>query len=79
MEEFEAKFEDLLNRGYEISFSEKDNFNQFAKVQEKIYYASFKKNGKVFIHFPSRTSSKKAFIDGYYFLPKIEKLLNKQK
>ena len=79
MEDFESKFEDLLERGYEISFSEKDNFNQFAKVHEKIYYASFKKNGRVLIEFPSRTSSKKAFIDGYYFLPKIEKLLNKQK
>ena len=79
MEEFNAKYEELIKKGYEISFSEKDNFNQFAKVHEKIYYASFKKNDRVLIEFPSRTSSKKAFIDGYYFLPKIEKLLNKQK
>ena len=79
MEDFETKFEDLIKRGYEISFSAKDNYNQFAKVQEKIYYASFKKNGKELFHFPSRTSTKKAFLDGYYFIPKIEKLLNKQK
>ncbi len=79
MEEFKSKFEDLINRGYEISFSEKDNYNQFAKVHEKIYYASFKKNGKEIFHFPSRISSEKAFMDGYNFIPKIEKLLNKQR
>ncbi|MGA9295411.1 MAG: hypothetical protein WBV81_22665 [Ignavibacteriaceae bacterium] len=78
MEEFEVKYEDLIKRGYEIRFSETNDYNQFTKVHNKIHYASLKKNGRKLFQFPSRISSEKAFLDGYSFLPKIEKLLNKQ-
>jgi hypothetical protein len=40
MEDFKEKYDELIKRGYEISFYEKDNFNIFTKVQEKIYYVS---------------------------------------
>ena len=63
MEEFEEKYNDLLKRGYDISFYDEDNFNIFTKVQEKIYYVSFKKNGKEFFRFPSRISTEQAFLE----------------
>ena len=72
MEEFKEKYEDLLKRGYDISFYEKDNFNHFIKRQEKIYYVSFKKNGKELFHFPSRISSKEALLNAYNLVPKVE-------
>ena len=77
MEDFKEKFEDLLKRGYDISFHAEDNNNQFTKNQEKIYYVSIKKNGKEFFRFPSRISSLEAFVNAYNFLPKAEEFYHR--
>jgi hypothetical protein len=78
MEEFDTKFNDLINRGYEISFYEDENYNLFTQKPETVYYVLIKKNGNDLFRFPSRTSSERAFLDGCTFMPTIEKLLNKK-
>ena len=74
MEDFNVKYDDLINRGYDISFYENENYNLFTKNPEKIYYVSIKKNGSELFHFPSRLSYKVAFLNAYNLIPKIEKL-----
>ena len=78
MEDFEAKFNDLINRGYDISFYEDENYNLFTQNPEKVYYALIKKDGEDLFRFPSRISSEQALLAGYYFIPKVEELLNKR-
>ena len=74
MEDFQAKYDDLLNRGYDISFYENENYNLFTQNLEKVFYVSIKKDGSELFHFPSRISSKKAFLNAYNLIPKVEKL-----
>ena len=73
MEDFKVKYDDLLNRGYDISFYENENYNLFSKTLEKVYYVSIKKDGKELFHFPSRISSQKAFLNAYNQIPKVER------
>jgi hypothetical protein len=76
MEDFNEKYNDLLNRGYEISFYENENYNLFTQNPETVYYVSIKKEGTELFHFPSRLSYKTAFLNAYNLVPKVEKLLN---
>ena len=76
MEDFEAKFNDLINRGYDISFYEDENYNLFTQNPEKIYYVSIKKDGDELFRFPSRLSYKTAFLNAYNLMPKVEKLFS---
>ena len=46
MEEFKEKYNDLLKRGYDISFYDEDNFNIFTKVQEKYTMSHLKRMEK---------------------------------
>jgi len=74
MDEFNTKYEDLINRGYEISFYENENYNLFTQNPEKVYYVSIQKAGYELFHFPSRISSRAAFLNAYNLMPKVEKL-----
>jgi len=76
MDDFNEKFEDLINRGYEISFYENENFNLFTQKPEKVYYVSIQRAGLELFHFPSRISSSRAFINAYNLIPKVEKLFS---
>jgi hypothetical protein len=77
MEDFQAKYDDLLNRGYDISFYENENYNLFTQNLEKVFYVSIKKDGSELFHFPSRISSKEAFLNAYNLIPRVEKLFNR--
>ena len=74
MEEFDAKFNDLINRGYEISFYEDENYNLFTQKPETVYYVLIKKDGDDLFRFPSRISYRIAFLNVYKQIPKVEKL-----
>lgn len=45
MEEFDAKLNDLIDRGYDISFYEDKNCNLFTQKPETIHYVLIKKDG----------------------------------
>ena len=75
MDDFEAKFNDLINRGYDISFYEDENYNLFTQNPEKVYHVLIKKEGKDLFRFPSRISYKTAFLNAYNLIPKVEKLV----
>ncbi len=74
MEDFDAKYQDLINRGYDIIFYENENYNLFTQNPEKLYYVSIKKDGEELFHFPSRLSYKVAFTNAYNLIPQVEKL-----
>ena len=74
MSDFNEKYDDLIKKGYEISFYENENYNLFTQKPEIVYYVSIKKNGNELFHFPSRISSKKAFLNAYDLIPKVENL-----
>ena len=74
MEEFDAKFNDLINRGYDISFYEDENYNLFTQKPETVYYVLIKKDGDDLFRFPSRISYRTAFLNVYKQIPMIEKL-----
>ncbi len=74
MEDFEAKFKDLIDRGYDIVFYEDENYNLFTQKPEKVYYVLIKKGGEDLFRFPSRISSQVAFLNAYNQVPKLEKL-----
>ena len=74
MEDFDAKFNDLINRGYDISFYEDENYNLFTQNPETVYYVMVKKDGDELFRFPSRISYKRAFFNVYNLIPKVENL-----
>ena len=76
MEDFEAKFNDLINRGYDISFYEDENYNLFTQNPEIVYYVLVKKDGDDLFRFPSRISYKRAFLNVYNLIPQVEKLFS---
>ena len=74
MEDFSNKFNDLLNRGYEINFNKKDEESKLTGKQT-IYSVIINKNGKKILSFPSKISSEEALCNAYNIIPKIEKYL----
>ena len=76
MEDFESKFKDLINRGYDISFYEAENYNLFIQIPEKVYNVLIKKDGDELFHFPSGLSYKAAFLKAYNRIPDFGKLYN---
>ena len=74
MEDFESKFNDLINKGYDINFYEDENYNLFTQKPEKVYYVLIKKDGDELFRFPSRISYKTAFLNVYNLIPKVERL-----
>ena len=75
MEDFEAKFKDLIDRGYDIIFYEDENYNLFTQKPEKVYHVLIKKDGSDLFRFPSRISYTTAFLNAYNLLPKVEKII----
>ena len=61
MEDFEEKYEDLIKRGYQISFASKIDYNPFTKKDETTFYVELHKKGKDLFRFPSKISSEEAF------------------
>jgi len=74
MEDFNEKFNDLLNRGYEINFNKKNEESKLTGKQT-IYHVIIKKDGEKILSFPSKISSEEALCNAYNVIPKIEKYL----
>ncbi len=74
MNDFNEKYNDLLKRGYEISFDKKNEKSRLTGTQI-IYYVMIKKEGKKILSFPSKASSEEALCRAYNMIPKIEKYL----
>ncbi len=74
MEDFDAKFNDLINRGYDISFYEDENYNLFTQKPETVYYVLIKKDGDDLFRFLSRILYRTSLLNVYKQIPKVEKL-----
>jgi len=77
MVDFDSKFKELINRGYDINFYEDENYNLFTQKPETVYYVLVKKDGDEIFRFPSRISYKTAFLNVYNLIPKVENLFLK--